>query len=93
MPFATTTIRDRQRARVRRLVQAGAPCHLCGRPIDLALTWPNPHSFSVDHDVPTTLGGADGIDNLLPAHLVCNQRRGNSATATGTTQTNSGLLG
>lgn len=31
---------------------------------------------SVEHLVPRSYGGTDHLDNLLPAHLVCNQRRG-----------------
>ena len=92
MPFATKAIRDRQRKRVAARVRAGEPCCLCGRPIDLALKFPHPRSFTVEHRIPTSHGGADhGEDQLAPACLECNQRRGNGPA--GTVGTNSGVLG
>lgn len=63
------------RARVR---DHGAPCCLCGHAIDLDLRHPHPLSFSVEHLVPLSLDGAPrDLDNLGPAHLSCNSRRGN----------------
>lgn len=35
-----------------------------------------PGARSVEHVHPRSLGGTDALDNLLPAHLVCNQARG-----------------
>lgn len=44
----------------------GTTCHLCG----------GPGADSADHLIPRSAGGTDTLDNLRPAHLSCNQRRG-----------------
>ena len=56
----------------------GAPCALCGKPIDYSLPAGHPMSFEVDEIVPVSLGG-DPLDfaNTQPAHRICNQRKGN----------------
>lgn len=46
--------------------QHGTVCHLCG----------GEGADSVDHLIPRSRGGADTLDNLRPAHLSCNQRKG-----------------
>lgn len=71
-------IRDRWRA-------IGAPCWICGKPIDYSLGMvtvngkrrPHPMSFVVDEVVPVKYGG-DPLDfnNTRPAHWICNARRG-----------------
>lgn len=91
MPFATKAIRDRARRRIAAIVRAGAPCHLCGEPIDLSLTYPDPQAFTVDHVVPTSRGGTDDYDQLMPAHNRCNRAR--SDDPVGTVGRNSGALG
>ena len=65
----------------------GAPCALCGRPIDYSLGMvldprtgrrrPHPMSFVVDEIIPVSKGG-DPLDfaNTRPAHWLCNARRG-----------------
>lgn len=64
----------RAKAQVRREERT---CWLCGEPIDLALTFPHPRSFSVDHVQPVELAGAQtDRRNMRAAHLRCNQRRG-----------------
>lgn len=64
------------RATSRRLRQPGAVCCLCGEPIDVALQWPHPWSFSVQH----LDGNKDNNDpgNHAPAHLRCNILDGNN---------------
>ena len=91
MPFATSTIRGRARKRIAARVRAGEPCHLCGEPIDLSLKYPHPMSFVVDHVVPTSLGGSDQFDQLMPAHNAHNNARSNLPP--GTVGRNSGALG
>jgi len=71
----------------RRWKAIGAPCALCGRPIDYSLgmiTDPmtgkrraHPMSFVVDHIDPLKSGG-DVYDfaNTQPAHWICNARKG-----------------
>jgi 5-methylcytosine-specific restriction endonuclease McrA len=55
------------------------PCCRCYQPIDLALPWPDPDSFSVDH-FPFPLSTHPHLawepTNLAPAHLQCNQAAG-----------------
>lgn len=91
MPFATKAIRDRARKRIAARVRAGEPCCLCGQPIDLDLAYPDPWSFTVEHRIPTSHGGADhGEDQLAPSHARCNRQRSNGPS--GTVGRNSGAL-
>jgi 5-methylcytosine-specific restriction endonuclease McrA len=48
------------------LARYGDTCCHCGRP----------GSRSVEHVIPRSVGGTDDLDNLRPAHLVCNVKRG-----------------
>lgn len=49
-------------------------CGICGRPVDKALTYPNPWSATVDHIIPINKGGhPSDIDNLQLAHFRCNR--------------------
>ena len=72
---------------VRRMVADGAPCALCGRPIDLDapqwVTRPDgrrvraPWSLEVDHIKPASRGGAlYDLANVQPSHRACNERKG-----------------
>lgn len=71
------------RARVK---ASGAPCWICGKPIDYRLRWwvdpsdgkrkLHPLSFELDEIVPHSAGGRMIYSNVRPAHRVCNQRRG-----------------
>lgn len=90
MPFPTKAIREQARRRVAQQVRAGAPCALCGQPIDLSLRYPHPQAFTVDHTIPTSRGGGHSLDQLRPAHNACNQARSNGPD--GTLRTNSGAL-
>ena len=74
--------RDSIRARWRAI---GAPCWICGHPIDYTLGMvtvdgkrrPHPMSFVVDEVVPVKYGGDPlDFDNTRPAHYICNARRG-----------------
>jgi 5-methylcytosine-specific restriction endonuclease McrA len=53
----------------------GVLCGICGEEIDLSLPRKDPMSFSADHIIPAEQGGSDHADNLMAAHLGCNQRR------------------
>lgn len=75
---ARRKLRDRWRA-------IGAPCGICGKPIDYSLGMvtvngkrrPHPMSFVVDEVVPVSKGGDPlDFDNTRPAHWICNARRG-----------------
>ena len=83
--YANGTRRRKIRARWKAI---GAPCALCGKPIDYSLgmvvdRWtgkrrPHPMSFVVDEIVPVSRGGDPlDFDNTQPAHWICNAKRGN----------------
>ncbi|MFS0867187.1 HNH endonuclease [Microbacterium sp. 179-B 1A2 NHS] len=57
------------------------PCSICGQPIDYALKWPHPNSFSADHRLPLSTHPelAEDFGNLQPAHLRCNQGKSDNA--------------
>lgn len=62
----------------RRVKAMGAPCHICGLPIDPAIKAGHPLSFELDEIVPVSKGGrADVIENVASSHRCCNQWRGN----------------
>lgn len=54
----------------------GWTCHLCDKPVDPALSYPDPMSASRDHVLPISLGGIDEAENVRLAHWICNSRRG-----------------
>lgn len=87
MPFASTTIRNRRRAEVRRRdgdapcgLQITADCQVLGGEIDYDARPPHPRSFEVDHIVPSDeaarLGWspseADALDNCQAVCRQCN---------------------
>lgn len=64
------------------LRRAGAPCHICGKPIDYALPHTDPMSFVMDHVVPLTFNGhPTSAMNTSAAHRLCNGRKGTKAAA------------
>lgn len=69
----STTQREKDRATIRRL---GAPCHICGEPIDYGLPYLDPGEFVVDHVVAIVLGGSDTLANKRAAHRSCNRAKG-----------------
>ena len=48
----------------------GIICHICNKPIHYT-------DFSIDHIIPISKGGTQDLDNLVPAHKVCNSQKGN----------------
>lgn len=63
------------------LEKYGTDCHICGEPIDLkaprALRYKGwEHGLHLDHVIPISKGGPDTIDNVRPAHGICNIRKG-----------------
>ena len=90
MPFASTTIRTRRRAEVRRrdgeapcALQITADCQALGGEIDYDARPPHPRSFEVDHvvssDESVRLGWseaeADALDNCQAACRQCNREK------------------
>lgn len=62
------------------LERHGPTCWLCHQPINLELKWPHQYSYSVDHVVQVSDGGAPfDPTNARPSHLTCNIARGNNA--------------
>lgn len=69
----------RRQAKARLKRRGDHICWICGKPIDMSLKFPDPMSWSCDEYQPRSRGGDQyDIDNLREAHLVCNERRGNS---------------
>lgn len=64
-----TSQQDRHRARHR---ATQAACHICGKPIDYDLKWPDPMCFVVDHIIPIARGGSHDYSNTAAAHASCN---------------------
>ncbi|MGH3965094.1 MAG: HNH endonuclease [Pseudonocardiaceae bacterium] len=61
----------------------GAACWLCRQPIDWSLPRRHPLGGTADHLVPLSAGGdPNDPGNLVPAHMVCNSRRGNRSAVT-----------
>tara|TARA_R110002020_G_scaffold335482_1_gene550616 strand:- start:83 stop:304 length:222 start_codon:yes stop_codon:yes gene_type:complete len=59
------TQRKRDRARI---AATKADCHICGKPIDYTIKWPDPMSFEADHVEPISKGGLDALANKKAAH-------------------------
>lgn len=62
----------------------GTNCHLCGEPIDLDAPRSQAQKLEgwqfglqFDHVVPLSRGGTHTLDNVKPAHAVCNLRKSN----------------
>jgi len=50
------------------LRKTGGRCHICGGPIDA-------YDWQADHVLAHSTGGAQTVDNYLPAHSICNNYR------------------
>ena len=59
----------------------GSDCHICRQPIDLTLARTSREGLTVDHVIPLSKGGLDTIDNMRPAHWICNVRKGDKLNA------------
>jgi hypothetical protein len=53
----------------------GWRCGLCHKAVDPTLTYPHPHSSSLDHVVPIVHGGTHTYSNIQLSHLTCNLRK------------------
>jgi len=53
----------------------GSDCHICKTAIDLTLPRTHKQGLTVDHFMPISKGGTDEMDNLRPAHWICNVRK------------------
>ncbi len=68
--------RELQRRRAIVLATHGNVCHLCGQPVRLDVGPNHPHAYQVDHLIPLIRGGVDTVDNMRPAHRLCNLTKG-----------------
>jgi len=59
----------------------GSLCRICGTDIDLTLKRTSKMGLTVDHIIPLSKGGEDTLENMQPAHWVCNVRKGNKTDA------------
>lgn len=57
------------------VLKYGNDCHICNHPIDLSLARTSRMGLTVDHVIPLSKGGSDELDNLRPAHWICNNRK------------------
>lgn len=55
----------------------GDACHICKEPIDMNLPRTNRMGLTIDHVIALSKGGTDTMDNLRPAHWICNNRKSN----------------
>jgi 5-methylcytosine-specific restriction endonuclease McrA len=55
----------------------GADCSICGQTINLDIPRTSKMGLTVDHLVPLSRGGSDDIENLRPAHWICNIKKSN----------------
>ena len=58
----------------------GDTCHICKEPIDPGLPRTSKMGLTVDHIIPLSKGGSDEMDNLRPAHWICNVRKSDKVT-------------
>lgn len=59
----------------------GNLCRICGDEIDMSLKRTSRMGLTVDHIIPLSKGGQDTLENMQPAHWVCNVRKGNKTNA------------
>ena len=55
----------------------GYKCKLCGKKVNMLISYPNPKSASFDHIIPLSLGGWHIARNIQLAHFSCNISKGN----------------
>jgi len=53
-------------------------CHICGKPVERDLEWPDPYVATLDHIEPVSRLGPHDAANLATAHWMCNLVKGNS---------------
>jgi 5-methylcytosine-specific restriction endonuclease McrA len=58
-------------------------CALCGKRVDMRISFPDPMCATIDHVVPRARGGGDEDANLQLAHFVCNASKNDGYVAGG----------
>ncbi len=59
------------------LEKTSGKCSICGKEINSSIKFPDPYSFTFEHVVPLSKGGSNKLINVMPAHYLCNVRKGN----------------
>lgn len=68
-----------KRRRIRQLLERdGNCCWICKQPFDLKLQRTAQMAATLDHVIPTSRGGSNGVSNLRLAHRRCNANRGDA---------------
>lgn len=80
MSTRSTGGRPWRRAR-EHLKRAGAPCYLCGGPIDYEAPPLDPMAYQADHVIAKANGGSDRLSNLKPTHRKCNRLKSDKTVA------------
>ncbi len=52
-------------------------CNICGQDIDPGVRFPDKRAASLEHIIPISKGGQHVWDNVAPAHIECNNKKGN----------------
>ena len=74
MAWASRSGRKKLRQALRK--RDGDNCHYCGEPMIFPETaWRGSSLATIEHLTPRAKGGTDDMDNLVLAHLRCNQDR------------------
>lgn len=55
----------------------GWVCSVCHGIIDRELRFPNPQAATLEHVIPLSRGGTHDLNNVAPAHAICNFDKGN----------------
>lgn len=63
------------------LREYGDKCHICNEVIDPTLPRTSRMGLTVDHLIPLSKGGSDDLENLRPAHWICNVRKSDNVYA------------
>lgn len=71
--------RRKRDALKRRTANEGLVCGACGGAIDTTLPAGHPQSFTADHPEALARGGHLVRQDLVPMHLSCNARKGDTA--------------
>ena len=58
------------------LERYGYVCGICSLPIRRDVDAQHPLALTIDHRMPLAAGGSDRLDNLQPAHRICNVEKG-----------------
>jgi len=63
------------------VAEMGATCRICHKEIDMTVPRTSKMGLTVDHIIPLSKGGQDTLDNMQPAHWICNVKKGNKINA------------